>query len=233
MFGHLALVEDGADRLADLGRPSQRVFLAPNTSLDLAQVGLGQRQQLVALAPPLLGQQRVPAHHQPFIRIVRTADLGHIACVEQGELQQPAVRQLADRWCTQCGDPIEARRAQSLLDPSTGNHAAIADHHHVAQPEALFQLGDLGGDGGRIGSIAFQHLDRHGATVRGTQQANDQLRPVAAAVAAVTVAGQGTAAAFEIGRGDVVEHQCAVREMAAGELVFDEVCSLPSQSRVA
>ena len=135
---------------------------------------------------------------------------------------RPVFRQLLDRRAAQRGDPVEPGRAQRLLDPRAGQHAAVADQDHVAQPEALLQLGDLGGDGGWIGGVAFEHLDRHRTTIRGTQQADHQLRPVAAAVAAVAVAGQRTAAALEIGGGDVVEHQCAVLEMTACELVFDE-----------
>ena len=110
-----------------------------------------------------------------------------------------------------------------MLDPRTGDHAAIADHHHVAQTETLFQLGDLGSNGGRIGGVAFEHLNRHGATIRGTQQPDHQLRAVTATVAAVAVAGQRTATSFQVGGGDVVEHQGAVLEVAAGELVFDEL----------
>ena len=93
----LRLLMHGADHFADFRGATQRVLLARHPSLDLAQVSFSQRQQFVALAPPFLGQQRVLAHHQPLVRIVRAVDLGHIACVKQGELQQPAVRQLPDR----------------------------------------------------------------------------------------------------------------------------------------
>src|ERR1700712_5144566 len=92
----------------------------------------------------------------------------------------------------------------------------------MAQPEALLQFGDLRRDGGWIGGVAFEHLDRDGTTIGGTQQADHQLRPVAAAVAAIAVMGQRTATALEIGGGDVVEHERAVLQMAARELVLDE-----------
>ena len=127
---------------------------------------------------------------------------------------------MLDRRTTQRGDPVETGRAQRLLDPCGGEHAAVADQHDVAQPEALLQLGDLSRDGGRIGGVALEHLDRDRTAVGGTQQADHQLRPVAAAVAAVAVAGQRTAASFEVGGGDVVEHQRAVPEMTAGEAGF-------------
>ena len=130
--------------------------------------------------------------------------------------------QLLDRRPPQGGDPVQPGGAQCLIDPRAGQHAAVADQHHVAQPEALLQLGDLRGHGGWIGGVAFEYLDRDRTTIRGTQQADHQLRPVAAAVSAVTVTCQWTAAAFEIGRCHVVEHERAVLEVAPCELVFDE-----------
>jgi len=48
------------------------------------------------------------------------------------------------------------------------------------------------------------------------------LRPVASTVAAVTVAGQRTAASLQVGGGDVVEHQHAVFQTATRQLVLDE-----------
>ena len=138
------------------------------------------------------------------------------------KLQRPGLRQLLDRGTPQGGDPVQPGGAQRLLDPRAGQHAAIADQHHVAQPEALLQLGDLGGHGGRVGGVAFKHLDRNRTTIGGTQQADHQLPPVAATVSAVTVTGQWTTAALEIGGGHVVEHQRAVLEVTACELVFDE-----------
>ncbi len=134
----------------------------------------------------------------------------------------PASCQLPDRRAAQRGDPVEPGRAQGLLDARGGEHAAVADQDHVAQPEALLQLGDLSRDGGRIGGIALEHLDRDRTAVRGTEQADHQLRPVATAVAAVAVACQRTAASLEVGGGDIVEHQHAVFEMAASQRVFDE-----------
>ena len=143
----------------------------------------------------------------------------------------PSPASCLDRRGTQGGDPVQTRRGAGLLDPRAGDHAAVADQDHVAQPEALLQLGDLRRDGGRIGGVAFEHLDRDRTTVGGTQQADHQLRPVAAAVAAVAVPSQRAAASFQLGGGDVVEHQRAVLEMTAGELVFDEASARCRASR--
>ena len=93
----------------------------------------------------------------------------------------------------------------------------------MAQPEALFQFADLGGDGGRIGGVSLKHLDCDRAAICRAQQTDHQLRPITMVVPAVAVAGQRTAASLQVSGGDVVQHQCAVLEVAAGELVFDEV----------
>ena len=103
-----------------------------------------------------------------------------------------------------------------------GQHSAVADHDHALQVEALLQLVDLRRQHHRIGGIAFEHLDRYRAAVGGAHQADDNLRPVTAVVAAVAIPRQFAAASFEIGGGDIVEQQRAVLQMATGQLGFDE-----------
>jgi hypothetical protein len=88
-----------------------------------------------------------------------------------------------DRRATQRADPVETGGAQGLLYPRRGEHVAVAGQDHMTQPEALLQLGNLGGDGGRIAGISFDHLDRHWTAIHGTQQADHQLRAVSAAAA--------------------------------------------------
>jgi len=127
-----------------------------------------------------------------------------------------------DRRRPQCGDPIQTRRAQRLLDARAGQHAAVANHHHALQAEALLQLVDLCRQGQRIGGVAFEHLDRHRAAVACAHQANDELRPVATVVAAVAILRQFAAASFEVAGGDVVEQQRAILEVPAGQRGFDK-----------
>ena len=74
----------------------------------------------------------------------------------------------------------------------------------ILPPEAQLQLSDLRRDGGRIGDIALEHLDCDRTTIGGAQQADHQLRAVTAAVAAVAVEGERTAASFEVSGGDVI-----------------------------
>src|SRR5437660_10330994 len=106
--------------------------------------------------------------------------------------------ELLDRRSPHCGDPIEPRRAQRLLDARAGQQPAVADHHHALQLEALLQLVDLRRQRHRIGGIALEHLDCDRAAVGCAHQANDNLRPVATVVATVAMLRQFAAAPFEI-----------------------------------
>jgi hypothetical protein len=88
--------------------------------------------------------------------------------------------------------------------------------------EALLQLVDLRRQRHRIGGVAFEHLDRYRAALGCAHQADDNLRPVGAVVAAVAMPRQFAAASFEIGGGDIVEQQRAVFQVAAGQQRFDK-----------
>lgn len=60
-------------------------------------------------------------------------------------------------------------------------------------------------DEGRVkGKLLIKYDPRELSRMKGTQQTDDQLRPVAAMVPAVTELRQRTAAAFQVGGGDVV-----------------------------
>ena len=70
-----------------------RVLEPPGRDLggDLAQVGLGGGQQVLALAGALGGQDRVAAGDQPLAGVVRAGDLGQVLLVEQRQLQRAVV----------------------------------------------------------------------------------------------------------------------------------------------
>src|SRR3981081_4604592 len=85
------------------------------------------------------------------------------------------------------------------LDAVSGPQSALAHPPHALQLEALLQLVDLRRQGHRIGGVAFEHLDRYRAAVGRAHQADDNLRPVTAVVAAVALLRQFAAASFEIG----------------------------------
>ena len=124
--------------------------------------------------------------------------------------------------------PVEPGRLEFFLDAGAGDQAAVADQHHPLQPEAVLDLGNLTGERGRIGGIAFEHLDRDRTAVGGAQQPDDDLRLVAPTVAAVAEARQRAAAALEIARGEIVEDEATVLEMAPGERLLDRRLS-PAQ----
>ena len=92
--------------------------------------------------------------------------------------------------------------------------------------EPFLQLGDLIGDRPGIAGIALEHLDRDRAAVGGAQQAVDDLRLALLAVAIVAALGQRTAAAFDIARRDVIEHQRPAFQMALGERGLDRALAL-------
>src|ERR1700761_8254526 len=130
-------------------------------------------------------------------------------------------RASSPRWNASCSRGSGSghrprRKARSSLSSKAGTIRDGVTHQSAIDRRLI-----TGGDGGRIGGVAFEYLHRRGATVRGAQQADHQLWPVTPTGAAGTAASQDTAAPFQVGGGDVVEHQCAVLEMAAGELVFD------------
>jgi hypothetical protein len=110
------------------------------------------------------------------------------------------VQQFLDRRRPECGDPVEAGGADILADARLGDHAAIADQHHMVEVEALLELGDLAGQRRRIGSVAVEHFDGDRATIRGAEQPVDDLQGPLAAVPAVAALGQRAAAAFHVAR---------------------------------
>src|SRR5271165_1454546 len=97
MLGHLVFVDDFADRERDLGGAAQRITFARDGVLDAAEVALGGGQQILALTAALSGEIWVAADHQAFAGEVGGGDAGHVALVEQRELQRAALQQRLDR----------------------------------------------------------------------------------------------------------------------------------------
>ena len=87
--------------------PAERLALASDSSLDAGEVAFGCRQQFLALARALGSEIGIAANNQPLIGEVGAGDGGHVALVEQRELQGAALDQLLDRWGAQRGDPVE------------------------------------------------------------------------------------------------------------------------------
>ena len=107
-----------------------------------------------------------------------------------------------------------------------GDHAAVADQHDVVDGEAALELGDLVGERHGIGGVALEHLDGDGAAVGRAEKAVDDLQLALLAVAVVAALGQRAAAAFDVARRDVVEHQRPALQMALGERGLDRTLAL-------
>jgi hypothetical protein len=113
-----------------------------NPVLDFGQIALGCGEQILALAPRD-GEPQVAADNQALAGIVVGGDAGEIALIEQRELEDPGIDQGADLRGAQRGDPAEPGWLDILLDACLGDHAAVADEHHVAELEPLLELVDL------------------------------------------------------------------------------------------
>ena len=226
MLGHLVLAEHGADRDADLGCAAQGLALTRHAGCDFGQVALGGGEEVLALSGALAREIGVAADDQPLAGKVGRGYRRHVALVEQRHLQMAAADGLLERRRAQGGDPVEAGGAQILVDARLRDHAAIADQDDVIDGEAAFELGDLVGERHGIGDVALEHFDGDGAAVGRAQEAVDDLQLALLAVAVVAAFGQGAAAAFDIARRNVVEHQRPALEMALRQRGLDRALTL-------
>ena len=186
MLGHVATIDDGADLEGDLVRAAERIALFLGHCADLDERFLGRLEKFGALARALGRELRVAADDEALAGIVVRDDLGHVALVEQRELQGAALgREGLDRRGAQRGDPVEAGGLKVGVDARLGDHAAVADEHDALQPKARPELANLIGERARIAEIAFEHLDGDRAALRRAQKTEDDLRSVAPMVAAV------------------------------------------------
>jgi hypothetical protein len=144
VLGHLVLADDGTGLKGNLGDAAQRPLGAANPVLDFGEVTLGGGEQILAFASAGDGEFGVAADDQPLAGIVIGGDAGEIALIEQRELEDAGIDQGADLRGAQRGDPVESGGLDILLDARLGDHAAIADEHHVAELEPLLELVDLG-----------------------------------------------------------------------------------------
>ena len=221
MFGLSVVVDDGADGHTDLRRAAQGLSLASDRGRDLGQIALGGFEQVLALAGALARQLGVATNNQPLARKLGRRHRRDVAFVEQRHLQISAADQALQRRRAQGGDPVETGGAQILVDARLRDHAAIADQHDMVESEALLQFGDLIGHRLGIAGIAVEHFHRDRTAIGGAQRAIDDLRLALLAVATVAPLGQRAAAAFDIARRHVVEHQRSALEMPLGERGLD------------
>ena len=84
---------------------------------------------------------------------------GWLALEPRLEVKYALGDQGADRRGAQRRDPVETGRREILVDARLRDQAAVANEHDVRKPEALLELGDLGGQRHRVGGVAREHLD--------------------------------------------------------------------------
>ena len=131
-----------------------------------------------ALAGAVGGQDRVAAGDQPLAGEVIGGDLGEVLLIEEAELERAVVgHQLADGGGAQRGDPpvgVRPLRPVFLLvqglDPGAGDHAPVADHDHLGQPELLPHHVRDGGERAGVAGVAGEHPDRDRAACRVGEQ---------------------------------------------------------------
>ena len=169
------------------------------------------------------------AGDQPLAGELGGADLGEVLLIEQGQLQRPVLgHQLPDRRGAQRGDPpVPGVQFADRADAGAGDHAAVTDHDHLAQPElAVHDIEDLGERGG-VGGAALEHPDRDRAALRVGEQPVLDLQLAFLAVPGVAECPERAAPALQPGAGQVEQrHPGRVRgrgQVPAGEPALDRV----------
>ena len=102
-----------------------------------------------------------------------------------------------------------------------GEHAAVADHDDIRDPEALPDQRDRGGQRLLVLGAALVHGDRDGAPLGRAGQPVGDLRLAPHPVAGVAERGQGAAAPLDVAGGEVVEHEPLPAQMAFRERLLD------------
>ncbi len=161
VLGHLVFADDLARAQADLVRALQAPLVPPRGRRDGIEQRLGGPEQLFPLVRPLLGQQRIAAHHEALARIGVAAHLHQVGLVEQRHPHRAGLHQGAHRRTPQRADPVQAGRPHVLADARLGQHPAVAHQHHPGEPEPMPQLVDPRAHRRRIRGVAVEHLRRH------------------------------------------------------------------------
>ena len=222
VFGDLVAVADPSDAFPDLAGVgvAQRSSGALDHRFDLRQFGLGGLQELLAFAGPLGRDGRVAADDEPLAGELGGADLGQVGLVEERQLQVAGGDQLADLRRLEGADEADPRlgeRGRVRL----GEHAAVADHDDIRDPEALPHQGDRGGQRLLVLRRARVDTDRDGAALGRAGQPVGDLRLAPHPVAGVAKRGQGAAAPLHVAGGEVVEHEPLPLQVAPRERLLD------------
>src|SRR6266540_1101516 len=110
---------------------------------------------------------------------------------------------------------------QVFPNACAGDHAAVANEHHIGQAESLTQFIDLGGDGFGIGGVTGKYFDSDRASGSVGEQAKDDLQFTGFVVPRVTEFAKRTVATFEVSGGQIIKYQAALGELPLGECLLD------------
>ena len=123
---------------------------------------LGGLESLPALAGPILGPQRVAAHHEALAGIRITGDLHPVFLVEERHLHVTGLHQGTEGRSPPGADLVRTRRLDLRADPRLGPHPPRSPTRTpFARGEPLPQRGDLRGQRGRIRRVTGEPPHRH------------------------------------------------------------------------
>ena len=210
------------DAQGDLVLASQRSAGPFDGGVDGGQVGFGGGQQLVAFAGPFGGERRVAAGDEPLAGIVGVGDLGQVVFVEQataaGRRSSARARMAGARSEVIQPSPPTAlsasMRALVIIPRSPTSTTSVS-------PKRSRTVGRGGDEGGRIGGVAGEDLDRDRAAFGVAGEPVFDLVLAGLAVTGVATGGERAAVSFHPRARQVIEHPAAGAEVPAGQGCFD------------
>lgn len=93
--------------------------------------------------------------------VVGVEDLEQVGVLEQRELDLLVLHEVLDLWGPEGGQVVEPGGDGVVFYASAREHARLADHTDVVDPEALTDLLHLGDDGLGVCGVAREDLDRN------------------------------------------------------------------------
>ena len=108
------------------------------------------------------------------------------------------MNELANRFGTQSGNPVDTVHLPQLVDLGLGDHSAVAHHHKLLDAEALLHLFYLRQQRFGIARVALKDGYRHGDAAFVGQQTVVDLQLAFLAVTVVSEAGDRTTHTLEV-----------------------------------
>jgi hypothetical protein len=184
-------------------------------------MAVGAVQQLPSAAGPILCKDGVPADHQALSRVGGIGDFRQIHLLEQRRLEGALLDQFTDGWPAQGRDPVQAVGGEIRLEAGRAENPPVRHENHLLEAEPLLDLGNLVAQGEAFRGVPLEHLHGDWNSFPVAEQAHHDLELVVSPLLAVAVGSQFAGLPFQVNRGQVVEQQGPILEMAFGQLAFD------------